>query len=482
MSKMTNYYGSISVMATLNDDPIKVSNYSKVGKQQAKVGVSYTSPMELSNHLVSLTMEMKTLADSLSNSKDKGNDSLDNFYDLDANYTSMDLEFAKKYFAFQESDTMIFDSLPNQVRYIIQRYTYHSPVMLVFRSKGKMKTTLLKSEMDSLFGENFNLNKKEEIRINSSLLEKYQQLKKQTELCIGYMQYFKGLDKENKDLILRLLGLDELGFNDLETNLISLKTNIQLVDTISPENFTQHKNAFERQKNLVTSKVNSFNSKVKNAISKYIKFERQLRGSEENVYANINKESTRNSLAVGLGEIIYNRLFLGVIDLRESRAKAGNLLKIWILWYPNGAASVEPKQLDLASFEIKEVGWVPKIGDSFFLIDRFDSPEDPNDNESPTNYKGAAGVSMYLIYGNNKYKNNLLKRLQPSLGINLSYLDFQRDKDFEIGVGFVLGLFRNNLQATIGHNLHASSKGLYWGLGLSFSNLANQVKGNAVKP
>jgi len=79
---------------------------------------------------------------------------------------------------------------------------------------------------------------------------------------------------------------------------------------------------------------------------------------------------------------------------------------------------------------------------------------------------------------NNLYipKNRFFTKFEPSLGINISYLDFDTEKDIEIGAGTSIGLFNNLIQFTVGYNLNVERNNIYWGIGFSFINIAEKIK------
>ena len=78
-----------------------------------------------------------------------------------------------------------------------------------------------------------------------------------------------------------------------------------------------------------------------------------------------------------------------------------------------------------------------------------------------------------------KRKNVLMNFLQPSIGVNISYLDFNTTKDIEIGTGLQLGLFRNKVYFGYGVNLNLISPRdapNYFFLGFSFAKLSDLFK------
>lgn len=66
--------------------------------------------------------------------------------------------------------------------------------------------------------------------------------------------------------------------------------------------------------------------------------------------------------------------------------------------------------------------------------------------------------------------------LEPSFGINVSYLDFRTDRDFEFGAGPIMGLFQNRIFLTTGYNFNVNGESpFYMGIGFSFSNIYKRI-------
>jgi hypothetical protein len=68
---------------------------------------------------------------------------------------------------------------------------------------------------------------------------------------------------------------------------------------------------------------------------------------------------------------------------------------------------------------------------------------------------------------------DFIQRLQPSFGINVSYLDFDDQQSFEVGVGALVGLWKNKVFFGWGRNLHQVSNPGYFCLGFSFGKIAD---------
>jgi hypothetical protein len=69
-----------------------------------------------------------------------------------------------------------------------------------------------------------------------------------------------------------------------------------------------------------------------------------------------------------------------------------------------------------------------------------------------------------------------LKWFEPSFGLNISYVDFSKQRDIEVGVGGVVGLFRNKVFFSSGINLNTPNKhNSYFAIGFSFTSLATKL-------
>ncbi|MBL0741360.1 hypothetical protein [Chryseolinea lacunae] len=191
-------------------------------------------------------------------------------------------------------------------------------------------------------------------------------------------------------------------------------------------------------------------------------------------------------LARTASRYIFAKLEPAVIDLRKEDAKEGDILRIYVARYgsepneedlynsrQNRSDSLRKKEVLIAAYDIKELGFRMKIADSFLLINRLHVDKDDSD-VSPSKYKGAPGVSLMWAYGSDNGKRKFLKWWEPSFGINVSYIDFSESRDVEIGVAGVLGLFRNKIFVVAGKNLNVDKDSSYIGLGFSFTNLAGK--------
>jgi hypothetical protein len=198
-------------------------------------------------------------------------------------------------------------------------------------------------------------------------------------------------------------------------------------------------------------------------------------------------EKFKEELSVLAAKIIYRKLVYATIDLGKSGAQPGDILYINVVWKNiDGEKDSTSSSLPIGKYYLRQTGWRTEISESFYLVERFNEPlNDPNIARS--NFKGAYGASiMRTFYYNENYERTLLGRIlnwsQPSIGFNISYLDFYNDKDIEIGAGLQLGLFKNVFFLGTGINLHSirgdeKKSAAYFMFGVSFTNIAAKFKG-----
>ncbi|MEM9859582.1 MAG: hypothetical protein AAF149_18980 [Bacteroidota bacterium] len=174
-------------------------------------------------------------------------------------------------------------------------------------------------------------------------------------------------------------------------------------------------------------------------------------------------------LAINAARYLYKKLIIGKVDLLRENIPDDSQLKLYVLWYTDKGN--EPQKLLIGTFVLRKLGWNERISDSFLLINRLNTPGGPDD--SPSRFKGAPGVSLQWTYTDDG-TGDFVRRLQPSIGINVSYLDFSTQDDVEIGVGVQFGFWKNKVFLGWGTNLNVEDDGGYFSLGFSFANIAEK--------
>lgn len=184
------------------------------------------------------------------------------------------------------------------------------------------------------------------------------------------------------------------------------------------------------------------------------------------------------------GERLFGRMLYATIDLQKSEIQDGDQLEIFVMWYNinggNSETANDGVRLATAKFQVVQSGWSLNAAESALLINRLKESFVTQD-VAESNYKPAAGASLLWSYRTDKRGDafsRTFKWLEPSIGLNVSYVDFDLTKDFEIGVGPILGLWQNKVFMTGGKNLRVGGKSpFYFGVGFSFLNLFQTIKG-----
>lgn len=190
------------------------------------------------------------------------------------------------------------------------------------------------------------------------------------------------------------------------------------------------------------------------------------------------------------GEYLYSQLAYATIDLAKNDVKEGDILYLYVQWknykdqMVDSLKSRDEEKLEIGTYSIRTTGWTTDVSESFYLIERINEPARNTTGLSPSNFKGAAGVSLMRSFNyaepNKSSMQKFCNWLQPSFGLNLSYIDFYTEKDLELGLGLQVGLFKNSIFLGYGLNLNGirggESKSTYFALGLSFVNLAAKFK------
>ncbi|MEI9946089.1 MAG: hypothetical protein WDN26_17935 [Chitinophagaceae bacterium] len=521
LAKDIKFKGSFSLEAIVKskggDRKIEVSPYSLIGEQAKDYGPNSISP-ELTAQL--LFNAIYTIKSTLHGD----NESIyyfESFVKIKIDTLDIDrivgeiskrkLETVKIKDSALESKNILFQILnlfpssyyyPDDLRILSNRIKEE-----IFDSIGIYNYRQLNDDLLKLRRETILYNK---IRKNESLQKAYNNISnliRQLKRIIDYMNAFEMAGEDAKSIFLRLIGKDILQYNDIK-NLIKINFD-NLSQIFSNEEIAKN--------NIDEGKITPITEATKKALYEFS----SIRGSEfykiitdsVKLVSNLNAvedsmsliefnslqqlkisgsyKPVLDKLSKIAGEYIYGLLTFGIIDLAKNDVKEGDKLYLSVKWKNRGdfmQDSLRRKDevsLPIGIFNIEQTGWSTNVSESFYLIERIKEPLGTADpNLSPSNFKGAAGVSLMRTYnyaepedGDNK---RFLNWLQPSIGINLSYIDFYTTKDLELGLGFQLGIFKNSIYLGYGVNLNGIRKGernaSYFMLGLSFVNIAQKVK------
>ena len=194
-----------------------------------------------------------------------------------------------------------------------------------------------------------------------------------------------------------------------------------------------------------------------------------------------------DEIAIRASKQIFIDLDYATVDLLKEGGKNGDVLYLNVIVAgkskrsSNTPSSITQKVFPIGRYKLRKTGWKADVSDSFLLINRLNESAANNINSlSPSNFKGAPGVTLNATFLNNgNPKNWFINFVEPSIGVDVSYVDFDTEKDVEIGVGVVIGFFNNKIFGTIGLNLNSTggdeNEPYYFGLGFSFAKLGNKL-------
>jgi hypothetical protein len=136
-------------------------------------------------------------------------------------------------------------------------------------------------------------------------------------------------------------------------------------------------------------------------------------------------------------------------------------------------------------------GFRTRVSDSFLLIKRFGiHTAERTLGFDPSNFSPAPGVTYGGVYTG---RGGAGRFLQPGIGVNVSFLTWHDPatsnttgqpaqgttaSSVQVGTGLMISFFSDVLQFTLGSNLNVDHHRTYWGVGFSFVNLAERLKGS----
>ncbi|WP_299526743.1 hypothetical protein [Winogradskyella sp.] len=312
-------------------------------------------------------------------------------------------------------------------------------------------------------------------------------------VILEYINYFKTSGEQAEDAFLGVIKLDYIALDKIEENLKGHKEKIDKY-LENPSGYFLINPSSALPENLV---LKNLYFPAREEISKLI----QLRGTEiealldERFYRSLSlkvehsadKDKIIKKLSNIASKTIYRDLNYATINLKKERASEGDILYIYVALEETQRRKNSDKGgtkqiiLPIGTYELRNTKWQVNISDSFFLVDRINEPDNQTvDNVSPSNFKGAPGVSLLLTYRRDGgEKNSFINFIEPSIGINVSYLDFSTSDDVEIGTGLLVGFFNKKIFVTGGINLNQTGNSdespMYWGVGFSFANLVGKL-------
>lgn len=125
---------------------------------------------------------------------------------------------------------------------------------------------------------------------------------------------------------------------------------------------------------------------------------------------------------------------------------------------------------------VKRLGSINSSGgeDKIDKIDEKSGPKQAGEEkELESDFKPVAGASFLFKY---TARSRIWNSIDPSVGVNASFVDFRKDKDLELGVGPALSLFDGVFHFNFGWDLMVNSKRFYWSIGIGFLGVSDKVK------
>lgn len=525
---------------------IEVLPYTEVGKEEARVGLPYRPSKEIAALFLKLIYEVycvdkyslecgdQSLNTSFFRSLDyySNNEVDDNPYGLFNDYEAL-LKHIES-MSSETSDTLLFQEgvilARKEISDILNKlnnfneegvyFSYGYTIDIPTRFSALVDSTidinrnnlpLFKTALEDLIDQHESQKENAKNEHSEVTSRRYKQRKSSFILNLtsllnrlkyieGLFSWFDNLNPEAKSAFLSLIQSEINQFHE---------SHIKLLDIIS--NFDNQINSLRQDSALIDEeKIFQMQTSLKNSLNElrnaYVLKGTFINDEAYNIYEErfakkdslippfiaVYNDHDRSDLIVKIAEqanrlIFDNSLKFASIDLYKSGAKENEILYISLKHIQKEIINEEVKEsikiLPLGRYELRPTGWRTSIDDSFILVQRVKQPSASTDSTiSPSNFKGAPGVSFMVTYNDNGYDSNWLRSffndIEPSFGVNVSYIDFSIEKDLEIGAGLILGLFNKTIFLNGGVNLNGLSVDdnhpFYVGLGFSFLSLADK--------
>ncbi|REH00985.1 hypothetical protein [Flavobacterium aquicola] len=518
-----DFEGTISLEAEISGEngtrKIEVNPYSEIGVERIPIGIKSEPPFEIAKKLLNMFLELK--------------DTDYSFIEYYGSFTKDDIT-RKKIIEEKNNDfKKLVDSKNPNIRDVvaaaleIENYRYNDfysssvkvsknklddPGLTVKEIKNKVETML------QAYNEQYNEDRA--IYINT-FKRSYNYASTEVSIVLDYLNSFESGGEDATKAFLSLINKDLVGYNALKKTLIDAQKKLSNVQLKYEDNDPALELALLNNAELITETYKSLFelSKFKGSPFEKIlmattieknnsfdetKFTIELQKREEErkfnyIFIENNIQELSEKLSVAAGKIIYKKLVYATIDLGKSGAKSNEVLNLYVTWILDAKKDKmqNSPRLPIGKYYIRETGWKTEITDMFALIKRQHESDVDQSTVSPSNFKGSGGVVLMWTYNKedrgiektiNKEtgyvtltkKRKFVNFLEPSIGLNVSYLDFSTAKDVEIGTGLQVGLFKNKIFFGYGVNLHMISpkdqSPTYLYVGFSFAKLSDLFK------
>jgi hypothetical protein len=576
LARNEDFKGSIGLDAFLYDgnkvsaDPreIEINPYSVIGEARKSIGLLNRPAGELADNLFFLIYQARKI------SRYPVNSLFDDYLEPLVIEMKGHLADAEKVLALQK-DTLDqreltkyqrniedFCDLINEIEDGVDFNFSVSCRRLSLIKRDDNRDTQLE-ELKKFRGQLDSLNSKNKIKNFNENVKRVRDLREEIRLVMDFLNYFKEEVGNTQDAFLKLIGRDKITFDHLvgriENKVDSIDVELASLRWIPESSSVQDIEKFKDTDlrlgdylsslpSLMYGLSNFTGSPLDNAINKLWQMEYTDEFSDDEDYYHPggflsdfekltvifedteSRDKLREYIAEKAGEILYQDLIYGTIDLDLADAQDGDLLFIRMFWDKdpiNDSSASEPDPatgaenapvttntarkdgvaLYVAKFQLTKTGWSFSTSDNSMLVKRV------NENLLRTNYPlspsdfkltGGAAITWGLkndyrvkkkirfdketsfpLFDNkgrlkyNKFAvstQKTVKWLEPSLGVNFSYLDFSTARNFELGVGPTLGFFDNVIYFSAGWNLmELEERPFYFGIGASFVNIGTKV-------
>jgi hypothetical protein len=503
-----DFEGTISLEAEISGDngtrKIEVNPYSEIGVERVPIGIKSDAPSEIAKKLLNMFIELQDVDyDFLTGYRSFTKNDIYRKKNVEERGNEIKKSINTPYSRISDiaSACIMLEEFISDNTYdprLGSRYKFDDPNI----SKKDLGTKL-----DAMI-QNYNIEyENRKTKYVDSFKKSYNFATEKVGIILDYLNSFESGGEDATKAFLSLINKDLVAYNALKKNLTIAQKNL------STFKFEDNDPALEllllNNTNLLVDTYKSLQDISSFRGSQFEKILDQFatdknEGFDKNDDDKLEKQRTRfiknnlQDLSVALseeaGKIIYKKLVYATIDLGKSGAKPNEVLNLYVTWILDSKKDKPQNspRLPIGKFFIRETGWKTEITDMFALIKRIHEPDVDQATVSPSNFKGSGGVVLMWTYNkedigikenaNGKIvrKRAFVNFLEPSIGVNVSYLDFSTAKDVEIGTGLQLGLFKNKIFFGYGVNLHMISPSGqapgYFYLGFSFAKLSDLFK------
>lgn len=510
LAKNCNFAGTVSLVAFAAGKEvsreIEIESYSLVGTPRESIGISSAPVKKLSTMLLNLITRIgeETKYDSSKNFLETI-DSLKNiYYALDQLDSLINKKAVNKQAKISLIESVASDTkiLSGKDRTLAKKYlgidvnTNEQDVAQKLKNLDKTIRSSYTTEVRKLLRKVDNLRK--------SYIKTY-------ELVYLYLKAFKDdAGEEGTNAVMSIINQEAISYNHLMSNIESYKNELTKINlsTLKPNSIIE----IEKTKDLIVqgrnelmrfiTMPNTITDTPLNRLHRAEKIKENIpehpstlsrKTTKVTDYITENRPELIERLSKELGDNVFRELYYATINIPKSGVKSGETIYLYLKWNKNGGAST---RLEIGKYRVDATGWRVGITDMFALVERVNESFADTTTLSPSRFKGSGGAVLMWAYkkqnkplivednGDGTYKlrknNRLINFFEPSIGINVSYLDFSTKKDIEVGTGMQLGLFENKIFLGYGVNLHMlrpeDRAPTYFFVGFSFAKLEDIFK------